>query len=298
MTSLIKLSRSFISIKGEGAEKFLQGQVSCDVKTLTDEQFSFGTINTPKGRMYGLFKIIRINKGFLLCVEPSTASMVIQQLSKYCVFFKCDINLEISYSAYGDIASYSSKDPQSELYPTKALNVSKTSHQICLKLPSSKKNALFEIWFFEHSAPENVDDQTSDETWSTFETLQGIPELYAATQEAFILQDLNLQKLDAVSFKKGCYTGQEIIARMKFLGKQKKMTYLLTSPDKITVPAKSYIYASDGSKCGTVVRSHWANEIGSATLAIIKDSYVEENSVAYLNPECTIRFTISALTYS
>ena len=296
--SFIKLARTFISIKGEDAEKFLQGQVSCDVSTLNDEQFSFGTLNTPKGRIYGLFKIIRFKDGFILSVEPSTSPLIIKQLSKYCVFFKCVINEESSYSAYGNVIESSEEAPCSDQYPSEGFNIAITPQRITLRLPSFEEYALFENWYLEGQEPNMIENKVSYETWSTFETRQGIPELYEKTQDAFILQYLNLQELGAVSFKKGCYTGQEIIARMKFLGKQKKMTYLLTSKDKLTVNPSTNIYKKDGSKCGTVVRSHWSDQTGSVTLAIINNSYVEENSTAYLDPECTAEFEISTLNYS
>ena len=88
---LIKLPSQFISITGLDAEKFLQGQLTCDLSALTAQQVSYGTLNTPKGRMYALFKIIRIEDGFLMSLEPSTLEVTLKQLGKYKVFFKCEI---------------------------------------------------------------------------------------------------------------------------------------------------------------------------------------------------------------
>ena len=61
---LVRLPYSFISVTGIDAEKFLQGQLTCDLTSLNEQVVQFGTVNSPKGRMYGLFKIVRIKNGF------------------------------------------------------------------------------------------------------------------------------------------------------------------------------------------------------------------------------------------
>ena len=103
----------------------------------------------------------------------------------------------------------------------------------------------------------------SAEDWACMESIKGLPEIYPETSEAFILQYLNLHELGAVSFKKGCYTGQEIIARMKFLGKLKKRTYLLHSPDKTNAQAGDTLYDQNTKKCGEIVRTHYSASNGN-----------------------------------
>ena len=155
---------------------------------------------------------------------------------------------------------------------------------------------MFEIWTHDLSLEQQTTNLSID-AWFAFESKLGIPELYSSTLDSFILQYLNLQELGAVSFKKGCYTGQEIIARMKFLGKLKKKMYLLTSSSKETAEPGSDVYDTNGKKSGVIVRSHWSEETGSATLAILSTSYSDSSESLYLTPEKTASFLVSQINY-
>jgi len=289
--TLSRLPYSFISVLGIDAEKFLQGQLSCDLSTLDSEHIQFGTMNTPKGRMYGLFKIARIENGFLLRLESSTVELFLTNIKKYKVFFKCEINIEERYSAFAYIASQDNKP----IFPEKAYQLAHIGSDVIACISNSAP--LFEIWSQDQNIHHLVTG-TDSEAWFAMEAKMGIPELYDVTQDQFILQYLNLQDLGAVSFKKGCYTGQEIIARMKFLGKLKKKMFLLSSPEKFTKKAGADIFTEDGKKCGSIVRSHWSAQTGSITLAILSTSYSESNSKVYFDLEKSHPFTVSELNYA
>ena len=250
-----------ISAFGEDAEKFLQGQLSCDVSELKDGEVGMGTANTPKGRIYGLFKLIRVDQGFLLRVHKSMADEVFSRLSKYKVFFKCTLHIEPKHKVFGLI-----KPPiSSETLPAKGQFTSGTFGQL---LAIDEQAQLFEQWTSEPADSSPLPSRTIDD-WSILECLQGVPEIYPQTCESFILQHLNLHELGAVSFNKGCYTGQEIIARMKFLGKLKKKTYRISTPNKTEAQPGTPLYDSNGAKCGEVVRMHFSPAVGSIGLALL-----------------------------
>jgi len=290
INTLIQLPYSFVTVTGIDAEKFLQGQFTCDVTATNVETLQFGTVNSPKGRMYGLFKMVRIENGFLIRLESSTVELFISNLSKYKVFFKCEIKREehLSAFAYTPLKSNEEHLPirVNQLIPTNAEFISCISHE----------QSLFEIWSSDQ-ALNKLTTNTDPEIWFALEAQLGIPELYSATQDHFILQYLNLQELGAVSFKKGCYTGQEIIARLKFLGKLKKKMYLLSSPTKEVTEAGSDIYDENSKKCGVVVRSHWSDTTSSVTLGILNTSYSDSDAKVYLTPEKKAPFNISQINY-
>ena len=215
---LTPLPYTFISVQGSDAEKFLQGQLSCDLSLLNGQNLSFGTLNSPKGRMYGLFKIVVYKDGFLLRLENSTAKLFLLTLNKYKVFFKCVISIEEQFSAF----AYTADSKSEPNLPQNAKDKMSIGTNFISRL--SNNAPLYEIWsqeLNEHKAEIGTDT----ESWFAMEAKLGIPELYAETQDQFILQYLNLQDLGAVSFKKGCYTGQEIVARMQYLGKLKRHLY-------------------------------------------------------------------------
>ena len=150
-----------IAVSGTDAEKFLQGQLTCDVKCIVDGQFSLGAHCNAKGRIMSLFRISRHNDAFHLEMPSDVIDVALAQLKKYAVFSK-NVKLEI--------------------------------------LPSTN----------------------DDNNWHQHNIAAGIPRLYPQTIGEFLPHYLNLVELGAVSFTKGCYTGQEIIARMQHRGTIKK----------------------------------------------------------------------------
>jgi folate-binding protein YgfZ len=300
--NFVQLPSKFISVIGEDAEKFLQGQCSADLSTLKNNEFRFGTLNTPKGRIYGLFKVIRVPNGFLLSLNESIAEQTLQTLKKYSVFFKCQLMIE-SYYSYGcqqsDADSLQEIDGNFKTFMEAESAENKTGKDGSYLLRIPGKHQLFELW---QDTDLGINDKNA-ESWLAKEALNGIPEIYEATQEQFILQELNLQKLGAVSFKKGCYTGQEIIARMKFLGKLKKNMFLLHADynDAFTyVPGTEvYVETPDGiiKKAGKLVRAH-ANDNGKlVALAVLNKELLESDVTARIESFPDIDFTIEELEY-
>mgnify|MGYP000659734993 CR=1 FL=1 len=290
INTLIRLPYSFVTITGIDAEKFLQGQFTCDIATITNEGLQFGTVNSPKGRMYGLFKIARIENGYLIRLETSTVEQFMTNISKYKVFFKCEIKINEHFSSY----AYAPITNDDKNLPKRLNQLLKTDSEFVVRI--SENQSLFEIWSTDLTLAE-LTTNNDPESWFALETQLGIPELYSVTQDRFILQFLNLQELGAVSFKKGCYTGQEIIARMKFLGKLKKKMYLLSSSNKEIAEAGSDIYDENSKKCGLVVRSHWSDTTGSVTLGILNTSYSDSDDKVYLTPEKKYPFSVSQIGY-
>lgn len=280
--ALISLPYDFISIKGDDAEKFLQGQTSCDVSALDEQHASFGTTNSPKGRMYGLFLVIRIENGFLLRMHKTTSELFLAQLGKYKVFFKCEMQREPAIKAYGQLDAERAED----------FSVRRDADDWIVQLPGDV--SLAERW----SSSDQIESEDDQALWHSLECKNGLPELYDCTQDQFILQYLNLQHLNAVSFNKGCYTGQEIIARMKFLGKLKKQTFLLLGTEEKTSTAGSPIFDDTGKKCGELVRSHWHPEHGSVALGILDISYREEPKPVYLDEAQKVAFQVAPLDYN
>ncbi len=296
------LTDRFISITGQDSIKFLQGQASCDLNELTENNFTYGTLNSPKGRIYCLFKVIKTEDGLLLAMHESLLEPTLQKLSKYAVFFKCTLQEDQSYRAFGiwsneqdGYANY-----LREVNLNSQVNSSVHDHDTYW-LNISTRNKLSIAWVKQNSTLPTLVDQSEDlslNNWLCLETMCGIPELYNNSQDEFILQYINLQQLGAVSFKKGCYTGQEIIARMKFLGKQKKQAYLLHSDQKEVQAPLAPVYNSDGMKCGTLIRSHWSQDTGSVALCILPIESALSYGSIFLSENNDVAFNVKEIDYS
>lgn len=268
----IQLPYQLVDICGADAEKFLQGQLSCDLSSLQHGNVTYATANTPKGRIYGLFKIARSETGFLIRISKACCEHFMRTISKYAVFFKCDIKVLHSSQVLLGNDSYI----ETPAYPW--LNTQ-----------------LKELWV--RSGPNHDTSPFALQVWEVLECLNGIPELFPETQEHFILQQLNLQNLGAVSFKKGCYTGQEIIARMKYLGKLKKKMYLLTSDATSTILPGNTVLTEENGKYGEVVRAAQFDQ-GSVALAVLDINKAESGLTAIIDGIEAVQCNVIALDYN
>lgn len=269
----------FVSVQGPQALQALQGQVSCDLNKLATDEFSFGTANTPKGRMYALFRVTPWREGFLLCLGETVVDAFVAQISKYLHFFKCEIQHEPDMQAVLCEQSSSEQNQHANIEASWPL----------AQLPCVAHN-LEERWV---SASDI--DNTSD-LWPAYQCALGIPELYPETLEHYILQQLNLQKLKAVSFKKGCYTGQEIIARIKFLGKQKTQSYILYGDQMSSLAPKSKLYDADGNALGELVRMH-ASKGASFAIGHLNIAYAQAHTKVYLDDAAKLEMSIYSPSY-
>lgn len=273
------LPYAFIAVSGEDATRFLQGQTSCDVEALGEHEVRFGTVNTPKGRMVALFRIQRWPNGFLLRMHSSLCDGLLQHLGKYKVFFKCSLEVCEHLQAFGLVSTPPSE--ASELAPDHWQHF----HTGRLhRLPGA--SGLLE---YQSETPPGQVLSEHTTPWLMRATRDGLPELFASTGEHFILQHLNLHELGGVSFTKGCYTGQEIIARMKYLGKLKKRMFVLegefTWQDEALPEPGAQLYFDDGSKAGQLVQIHGSNALGWVAQAVCDLSLADTPRNLYLSAQ-------------
>jgi len=140
----------------------------------------------------------------------------------------------------------------------------------------------------------------SFDAWRLSEIRAGMPVIYPQTSEAFVLQMANLDLLAGVNFNKGCYPGQEIVARMQYLGKLKQRMYRahVFTTQQVPRPGDA-IHTPDlpGQTVGTVVDARCSPESGYDMLAVIHKSSVQEGSL-YLSGDQEARLSIEDLPYS
>lgn len=287
----ILLPYDFISVQGPDAEKFLQGQLSCDVSSLNTQSYCYGTANSPKGRMYSLFKIARWKEGFILRLHHSLRELSLENLAKYKVFFNCTLQYERTIKSYGYVDCL----PEGFAAPQQPFDLHRK--QDALLSRCTTQPVMFELWQEEGASTSASTDPDLLEEWFALETSNGVAELYRETADQFILQYLNLQQLNAVSFNKGCYTGQEIIARMKFLGKLKKQGFLIESNTAATALPGSKLLDAKGKKCGEVVRLHRLSSNHSVGMAVMDIALAESLPDVRLDVDNSPAFQVSPLLY-
>lgn len=233
-----------LEIAGTEATTFLQGQVTNDIKLLTGTNAHYSAYCNPKGRMLALFLAFAQRDYLYLQFNRSLLEPIMKRLKMYVMRSKVEIK-----DASESIVKFGINGPEAALIlassftkiPTQDYELVSLDNGAVLKLPSISNHARFQIFTDAENAPiiwnvlKTKARLVGKPCWDWLEIQAGIPDIEPATQEQFVPQMLNLDILNAINFKKGCYTGQEIVARTHYLGSVKRRTYL-TSLDTEQAP--------------------------------------------------------------
>lgn len=253
-----------LAVRGADANKFLQGQLTCNLNYLTDDHASLGARCTPKGRMTSSFRIVSVADGYLMAMAKELVEPQLADLQKYAVFSKSKLIDESSeWLRFGlsgcddvlrslglELAQATDSVARNEQF----IAVRAGKDRAELWAPASQSAEL-------HSRLSAHTTEAQLNRWQLAQIGDGIGHVQGSTRELFIPQMLNLQALGGVSFKKGCYTGQEIVARMQYLGKLKRRLYRLSLADKTLPEPGTELFSSvHRSAVGEVVSAAYRDD--------------------------------------
>ena len=240
-------------IEGPDAQTFLQGQVTCDVDALDNHQFTLGACCDHKGRMQANFWLGKLNTSTFLCWLPSSMlTLLHQHLAKYAVFSKVNITSATEYQFFGVVGELADTLPSVFHWPI-----------------SDNPQRFIAAVAREQTIPTATLDPTQ---WDAYDIQAGIVYLQPATSGLFTPQMINLQKLGGVSFKKGCYLGQEVVARTQHLGKLKRHLINAHVNSNAKIPVGQELKNTDGTAVGIVVAYSQGN-----LLAVLQDHALEQS---------------------
>jgi folate-binding protein YgfZ len=269
---------SVVAVSGADAEAFLQGQLSCDVKALTPAACTYGSFNSPKGRMLANFVLWREpaeGVGFALLLPDDVAESVAKRLRMYVLRSKVtvtDVSAATRRFGLGGPAAGSALrtllDP-----PPAPFEIRRVAAATVLALPGPR----FVIFApLPHADPvaatlAGAATPATFAVWRWLTIRAGVPVVTAATQDAFVAQAANWDVLGGIDFRKGCYTGQEIIARTHYLGRLKERTLAFHAVAPEASPGdRIYSQAFGDQPCGTVVNAAPAPDGGCDLLAVLQ----------------------------
>jgi len=227
-------SWDLISVKGDDRITFLQGQLTCDLSDLKPGQQTLAAQCNPQGKVFSLFRVIVLEDRILLTQPSSVTASQLPELQKYAAFSKVEISKETEYKAFGLIGCKSAQ------YIAEKVDTAATHDQsriletgtVLIKQPypslrylAIMKNAIAEELLEDL---ENRAEIFDDSLWNAMNIASGIGFIEEQTSASFIPQMLNLQALNGISFTKGCYIGQETVARAKYRGANKRALFILT----------------------------------------------------------------------
>ncbi|MDH3871496.1 MAG: folate-binding protein [Gammaproteobacteria bacterium] len=274
-----------IAVHGRDASDFLQSQLSNDVSRIDEGSHQLAAYCTPKGRVIGLFRLFRRDDTYYLRLPTDTLETVLQRLRLFVL--RADVTLEDASGNFVRIG-ISGKDADEELLsaagklPEQLHRAVHSDSLTLLRVPGIEPcyevyapsiEAARQLWeaLNVRGAPVGMP------SWRLLQILAGIPDIYAATTELFVPQMLNLQLINGLDFKKGCYPGQEIVARTQYLGKLKRRMYL-GHIESATLPQPGdALYSSGDSEqaAGRIVDAQPHPDGGFSALAVIQTAAAE-----------------------
>ena len=246
-----------LAVRGSDAAKFLQGQLTCNLNYLSDTQASLGARCTQKGRMQSGSRILLPAARVLLAMATELLEPQLADLKKYAVFSKSKLTDEsAAWARFGLSNADQTLAALGLELPAETDSVVRTDALIAVRVSAARA----ELWVPAEQA-DAVRTQLAAQLqqaelndWLLGQIRAGIGQVMPQTRELFIPQMLNLQAVGGVSFKKGCYTGQEIVARMQYLGKLKRRLYRLSlNADELPEPGTPLFSHSHNSSIGEVV---------------------------------------------
>lgn len=271
-----------LAVRGVDAAKYLQGQLTCNLNYLSDTRASLGARCTQKGRMQSSFRILLQGDGVLMAMASGLLEPQLADLKKYAVFSKSKLTDESAAWVrfgleQGDAALLSlglelPADTDSVVRNDPLIAVRVSPDRAELWVPADQADAV-------KSKLSALLAEGDLNQWLLGQVRAGIGQVMAGTRELFIPQMLNLQAVGGVSFKKGCYTGQEIVARMQYLGKLKRRLYRLSlASDQLPEPGTPLFSATHASSIGEVViATHTAHNI--ELLAVLQAEAAQSGDV-------------------
>ncbi|MFK8075314.1 MAG: folate-binding protein YgfZ [Granulosicoccus sp.] len=264
-----------VDVTGADAASFLQGQFCNDLLQVSVTRAQITGYCTPKGRLLALPVIVGTEDGFRLLIKSAVMGAFIKRLSMF--IMRSDVTLsertELICSGVVADSAQSVGDLQGALgtLPFAPLDVATSESSQLIRWHDDHVGQTRSRFVHIANQADSVamwnstgSERKSFARWRAGDISAGIPSITEGTSESFVPQMINLQLIDALSFTKGCYPGQEIVARMQYLGKLKRHMRLFKLPggDAPLVPGAK-LSAGDDAAAGEVIDAVTINESGA-----------------------------------
>jgi folate-binding protein YgfZ len=199
-----------IAATGPEGKSFLQGQISFDLDRLTQGRMELASLSSAQGRVQAVLWLIERSDALLMIVPAAVVDSTLARLRKYLLRAKVKLEVSDRFAVFAVIGG--SLDAPAQAH----VEIGERSY---VRWPGNGR-----VMCIAPADSGEVDDDSSH-AWHRADVESGLPQVYPSTHEAFVAQMLNLDLLGGISFEKGCYTGQEIIARTHYRGAIKRRMF-------------------------------------------------------------------------
>ena len=280
-----------ISAHGEDAAEFLLGQFTNDLRDVDEQHSQYSGYCNAKGRLLATFRVFRRGDSYYLSLPIDMVEPLLARLRMFVLRSK--VTLEDASDTFvhlgvsGETAAADLEKTFGAL-PAKVHDVAHNDNGLIIHVPGihpgyeifTNVERATVLWdaLDVHNAPVGAD------AWQLLDIEAGIPIIGPATREAFVPQMANLQLVDGVSFRKGCYPGQEIVARMQYLGKLKRRMYRarIDSSERPQPADEIFPAGAEAQSIGKLVSVAPHPDGGFEVLAVLQISHAESGETLYL----------------
>lgn len=274
-----------ILVRGEDATGFLHAQLSNDIAGLAEGRMSLAGYCNPKGRLFAIFHVIHVDDGYLLLANRALVESLVKRLRMFVLRSRVDVTdvseqyllMAVTGDRTGPLLEHLGSLPEASADVAEAGDViaARWFDGSTLLVLAHEDDAAA-LW----QTLERVAPAQPPELWDLLGIRQGIPDITPATSESFVPQQVNLELIGGINFTKGCYPGQEVVARMHYLGKPSRRLYLLTGtghPE--TLAPGDRITTGDGTNAGDIVRAV-ATDTGIELLAVLRTTFADRQDLS------------------
>ncbi|BBI99871.1 folate-binding protein [Ferrigenium kumadai] len=277
-TVLCDLSQfGVLRVSGEEAQSFLQNLLSNDIREVASNRAQLSSLNDPKGRMLATMLIWRDDSGYLLQLPRPLCETIRKKLSMYVLRAKVKIADASDEIVALGLSGPAAQELLSRLFgelPQTPNSLTATGEACVIRLGDTRFQIATAaqyaptIWqtLAQHAHP------AGSACWDWLNIRAGVPVILPPTQEQFVPQMANFEVIGGVNFKKGCYPGQEIVARMQYLGKLKRRMYLAHIDGGAVPQPGDALFSGDmeGQSSGMVANAATAPGGGYDVLAVVQ----------------------------
>jgi len=295
---------AMVEAQGEDAAEFLQNQLTNDIESMDDGHSRLAGYCNPKGRLVCIFRIWRAGDGFMLQLPADLQEASIERLRKYVLRSRVRFAANPDSVAFGLCGKTIAKGLEAITggLPARDGEMVRGDRLTVIRLPGDGRPR------YEVAGPEDAcmaawkklarhAEVVGSWTWARMDILAGIPDIAVDTTEQFIPQMVNLDMLEGVNFRKGCYPGQEIVARMHYLGNLKqRMGRFRVDTDSRPAPGDRVHAQGANSPVGTIVSAQPGAGAGWDVLAVVRLEHLDGQTL-YLNGDNGARLFRQELAY-
>lgn len=244
---------------GEDVSAFLQGQLSCDLRKLSPQRALIGSYNSPKGRMLAVTQLMQMPDHLWIELDRSVADAALKRLRMFVLRAKVALT-PLPQSALGLIGNDAADILRDAGLPAPSapfdcandddgIVVMRRAGALPRFSLQGPADALAEI----ASRLSGYCTEGQDDDWRRADILAGVPRITAATSDHFVAPSANLDLLGGIAYDKGCYTGQEVIARLHYLGQLKRRLVICSIQGPAPTPGSALLGSGGEQSAGEIV---------------------------------------------